>query len=84
MRAWIRFDPSTHSSANNHRIGELAGLATIGLLAPELATSDEITSLALAELSAEVGRQIAQTGPEPSRPLPITCSSSTSYSSWPR
>ena len=59
---WIRFDPSTHSSANNHRIGELAGLATIGLLAPELAASDEITSLALTELSAEAGRQIEQDG----------------------
>ena len=59
---WIRFDPSTHSSANNHRIGELAGLATIGLLAPELAASEEITSLALTELSAEAGRQISEDG----------------------
>jgi hypothetical protein len=60
--SWIRFDPSTHSSANNHRLGELAGLATIGLLAPELTVSDEITTLALGELSAEAGRQIDQDG----------------------
>jgi len=33
---WIERDPSTGSSANNHRIGELAGLVVIGSLAPEL------------------------------------------------
>ena len=33
---WIECDPSTGSSANNHRIGELAGLVVIGSLAREL------------------------------------------------
>jgi uncharacterized heparinase superfamily protein len=59
---WIRLDPSTHSSANNHRIGELAGLATIGLLAPELTSADKWTSYALEKLAVEAERQILPDG----------------------
>lgn len=59
---WIRFDPSTHSSANNHRIGELAGLATIGLLAPELASAAEAKAWAFEQLALEADRQISSDG----------------------
>jgi hypothetical protein len=59
---WILRDPATHSSANNHRIGELAGLAAIGLLAPELSNADRWTAHALEGLSLEAERQIAPDG----------------------
>jgi hypothetical protein len=59
---WILRDPSTHSSANNHRIGELAGLATIGLLAPELAEAERWAKEALDGLAREAERQILPDG----------------------
>jgi uncharacterized heparinase superfamily protein len=59
---WIQRDPSTHSSANNHRIGELVGLVAIGLLVPELRSSVESEAKALTELEVEAGRQIAADG----------------------
>lgn len=34
--AWLRRYPSLYSSANNHRIAELAGLYLLGLCAPEI------------------------------------------------
>src|SRR6185312_6898378 len=37
---WICRDPSSHSSANNHRVGELVGLLSVALLAPELPESE--------------------------------------------
>lgn len=59
---WIVRDPSTHSSANNHLLGELAGLVTIGLLAPELAPGERWLEHGLLGLGAEAGRQIAPDG----------------------
>lgn len=59
---WIDRDPSTHSSANNHRLGEVAGLTTIGLLAPELEMSRRWVSRGLAELARESTLQIAADG----------------------
>jgi len=59
---WIERDPSTHSSANNHRIGELVGLLSIAHLAPELQESPRWASEALAELCREAGRQIRSDG----------------------
>jgi uncharacterized heparinase superfamily protein len=59
---WIERDPSTHSSANNHRIGELVGLLFVALLAPELPESPRWASDALAELSGHARRQIRRDG----------------------
>lgn len=59
---WIRRDPSTHSSANNHLIGELAGLAVIGLLAPELRDAERLLAQGLDGLANEAERQIAPDG----------------------
>ncbi len=60
---WIVRDPSTHSSANNHRIGELAGLVTIGLLVPELGGDGSAWLVrGLQELAIEAERQIAGDG----------------------
>ncbi len=81
---WIRFDPSTHSSANNHRIGELAGLATIGLLAPELASAERAESIGARtacrsrpdrQISARRDRRRAglRVSPIRRRPFPLGC-----------
>jgi len=59
---WIERDPSTHSSANNHRIGELVGLLTIALLAPELPETAKRTESACNELVVEVERQVLSDG----------------------
>jgi hypothetical protein len=59
---WIRRDPSSHSSANNHRIGELTGLVAIALLAPELDRAAALQRRALAELAREAERQILPDG----------------------
>ena len=59
---WIRRDPSTHSSANNHLIGELSGLVAIGLLAPELRDAELLLADSLAGLAREADRQIARDG----------------------
>lgn len=59
---WITRDPSTHSSANNHRVGELAGLVAIGLLAPELRAAEGWEQTALEGLAAEADRQILPDG----------------------
>lgn len=60
---WIARDPSTHSSANNHRIGELAGLVTIGLLVPELGRDGSAwLAHGLRGLAIEAERQIAADG----------------------
>ncbi len=60
--SWIGFDPALHSSANNHRVGELAGLATIAMLAPELPGSPEWLDEAMEGLAQESGRQIQADG----------------------
>src|SRR6266545_4236147 len=59
---WILRDPSTHSSANNHAIGELAGLAAVALLAPELRGASAWQAHALRRLGEEAERQILADG----------------------
>jgi hypothetical protein len=59
---WIERDPSTHSSANNHRVGELVGLLTIALLAPELPETAKRAERACNELVVEVQRQVLSDG----------------------
>lgn len=59
---FIERDPSTGSSANNHLIGELAGLAVVGCLAPELEGSQRWLAKALDALAVEAGRQIRPDG----------------------
>ena len=59
---WITRDPSTHSSANNHRVGELVGLAAIALLVPELREGSHWERLALDGLVAEADRQVLADG----------------------
>lgn len=59
---FIRRDPSTHSSANNHRIGELAGLAAIGLIVTELREAKAWCDEALRGLAHEAERQIRPDG----------------------
>lgn len=59
---WIERDPSTHSSANNHRIGELVGLLAIARLAPELPEAPSWAARSLAGLRVEAERQILPDG----------------------
>jgi hypothetical protein len=59
---WIVRDPSTHSSANNHVVGELAGLATIALLAPELARAAEWERHAVTSIASQADRQVLSDG----------------------
>ena len=61
-RRWIRRDPSTHSSANNHLIGELGALVVISLLVPELERRRSSDAKALTRLAKEAARQIAPDG----------------------
>ncbi|WP_082943695.1 alginate lyase family protein [Mycobacterium sp. 1274761.0] len=53
---------SRYSSANNHLIGELAGLATVHLLFPELSAPASLFGECMQALSAEAGRQILPDG----------------------
>ena len=59
---WIERDPSTHSSANNHRVGELVGLLAVARLAPELPESERWSSAALDQLRHEAALQILPDG----------------------
>jgi hypothetical protein len=59
---WIERDPSLHSSANNHRVGELVGLLAVARLAPELPEAEVWTQTALAALRAEAAAQILPDG----------------------
>ncbi|MEZ5099325.1 MAG: alginate lyase family protein [Thermoleophilia bacterium] len=59
---WIERDPSTHSSANNHLIGELVGLSAIGLLAPELRDAARWREAGLAGLAREASLQVLDDG----------------------
>ena len=59
---WITKDPSTHSSANNHRIGELAALAALGLGLPECSESALWLRQGLEGLAEEAALQIAPDG----------------------
>lgn len=60
--SWIERDPSTHSSANNHRVGELVGLLAVARLAPELREAERWTSAALDALRREASVQILPDG----------------------
>ena len=59
-RCWT--DRSRFSSANNHLVGELTGMAVVALLHPELAGSRRALDRALPALGAEAGRQILADG----------------------
>jgi hypothetical protein len=59
---WIRREPSTHSSANNHRIAELVSVNVVTLLVPELCQASTWQAEALRELEHEVSRQIRSDG----------------------
>jgi hypothetical protein len=53
---------SLFSSANNHLIGELAGLLSVGLLMPELRSPKSLRPKAIAALVDQAGRQIQADG----------------------
>jgi uncharacterized heparinase superfamily protein len=59
-RCWR--DRSRFSSANNHLVGELAGLATVAILFPELAPSARWERRAVRALEVEADRQILPDG----------------------
>jgi hypothetical protein len=59
---WIERDPSTHSSANNHRMGELVGTIAICVLAPEISDTERWFGSAIAELADQARRQIRPDG----------------------
>ncbi|WP_299050351.1 alginate lyase family protein [uncultured Nocardioides sp.] len=53
---------SLHSSANNHLVGELAGLATTALLLPELPRAARWRARAVEALTLEADRQVLPDG----------------------
>lgn len=55
-------DRSRFSSANNHLVGELAGLAVVALVFPDLPGATTWERRAVLELEAEAGRQILDDG----------------------
>jgi uncharacterized heparinase superfamily protein len=55
-------DRSRFSSANNHLVGELAGLATVAMFFPELAPAGRWEERALRALTVEATRQILPDG----------------------
>jgi hypothetical protein len=59
---WALRDRSFGSSANNHLIGEAAGVVAIGLLTPELADAEVWVARGLRWLEAESERQILPDG----------------------
>ena len=59
-RCWQ--DRSLYSSANNHLVGEMAGLAVVALMFPELPTASEWEASAIRILSAEADKQILADG----------------------
>jgi Heparinase II/III-like protein/Heparinase II/III N-terminus len=59
-RCWR--DRSRFSSANNHLVGELAGLAAVALLLPDLRPAQRWLHNALSGLSEQAGRQILPDG----------------------
>ena len=59
---FIEGDLSPASSANNHLVGELAGLAVVGLLAPEVPDAERFLRRGLDGLAREADRQILGDG----------------------
>jgi len=57
-----RNERSRYSSANNHLVGELAGLAVVALLFPDLRPAPQWERDALEALRTEAGRQILPDG----------------------
>jgi hypothetical protein len=57
-----RRERSRFSSANNHLLGEMCGLAVVALLMPELASAAAWEREALATLATQAGRQILPDG----------------------
>ncbi len=60
--AWLERYPSLHSSANNHRIGELVGLVVGPLAFPGLPRGEERLAAALAELETRLAGQVHPDG----------------------
>lgn len=60
QRCWS--DRSRFSSANNHLVGELAGLAVVAMLFPELPGARQWEQQAMSALSVEAGLQILPDG----------------------
>src|SRR5205823_8976545 len=58
---WIRRYPSQYSSANNHRLGELAGIIATSSLLPELRV-ESIEAAALSELERRCREQFGADG----------------------
>ncbi len=59
---WIERDPSSHSSANNHRIGELVGLLAISLLSPEIPDAKTWSTWVPSALTSEAELQVLDDG----------------------
>jgi hypothetical protein len=59
-RCWQ--DRSRFSSANNHLVGEMAGLAIVSMMLPELNRAADWEQRAIETLSAEAGKQILADG----------------------
>lgn len=59
---WLYRYPSRFSSANNHKIAELAGLFLAAVSFPELPQAEKYCSFARAELEKEIEKQILPDG----------------------
>jgi Heparinase II/III-like protein/Heparinase II/III N-terminus len=59
---FISENRSRHSSANNHSIGEAAGLLTVGVVFPSLRDASTWRSLGASILSEEIAKQIHRDG----------------------
>jgi uncharacterized heparinase superfamily protein len=59
---WIQRFPSLYSSANNHRIAELAGLIVSTIMAPEIPAASETREASWQTLLIEIERQIHSDG----------------------
>jgi hypothetical protein len=59
---WIRRFPSLHSSANNHRIAELAGIIIGTTMAPAFPGAEDLREASWRDLLIEIDRQIYPDG----------------------
>lgn len=59
---WLNRYPSKYSSANNHRIAELAATYILGRMMPELPRATELADRAFAQLESEALLQIHEDG----------------------
>ena len=59
---WLKRFPSLHSSANNHRIAELAGLIVGTTMAPGIPGADDCAKSSWRDLLIEIDRQIYPDG----------------------